>query len=81
METEFYKIMKEKLRESELSITKFAEKCGMCKSTMVDFFSESVPLRPIRNYTIGKIHKTLGIDYSIMEEHNRMVKEYRKRGE
>ena len=81
METEFYKIMKEKLRESELSITKFAESCGICKATMVDFFSDNTPLRPIRNSTMGRIHKTLGIDYSIMEDHNKLVKEYRRRGE
>jgi len=81
METEFHKIMKEKLRESELSITKFAEKCEMCKATMIDFFSDSIPLRPIRNSTMGRLHKNLGIDYEVMEEHNKMVKEYRKRGE
>jgi len=78
--TNFYKIMKEKLRESELSITSFAKQCGICKPTMVDFFAENKPLRPIRNSTMGRIHKALGIDYEIMEEHNRLVREYRKRG-
>jgi len=80
MRTEFYDIMKEKLRESELSITKFAERCGICKATMVDFFADNTPMRPIRNSTMGRIHKVLGIDYDIMEKHNKEVKEFRKRG-
>ena len=80
MRTEFYDIMKEKLRDSELSITKFAEQCGMCKATMVDFFSDSTPMRPIRNSTMGRIHKVLDIDYEIMEAHNKAIKENRKRG-
>lgn len=81
MDTEFYKIMKEKLRDSELSITKFANTCGMHKATMVDFFSENIPLRPLRNATMGKLHKNLGIPYELMEEHNRCILENRKKSD
>lgn len=81
MDTEFYNIMKEKLRASKLSITKFANLCGLHKATMVDFFSEKTRFRPLRNSTMGKLHESLGISYEVMEEHNKEVMNKRKIGD
>lgn len=81
MNTELYKIMKEKLRDSELSITKFAEVCGLHKATMVDFFAENTPQRPLRDSTMGKLHNNIGIPYEVMEEHNKAVIKNRKKSD
>lgn len=78
MDTEFYKIMKEKLRDSELSISQFSKQCGLHRQTLIDFFNEGTKFRPLRNSTMGKIHRSLGIPYDVMDDYNREILKQRK---
>lgn len=73
MNTEFYKTMKNELRTRECSIRTLAGICDLHSATLIDFFSDNTPMRPLRQSTMGKIHNHLGIPYEVMEEYNEVV--------
>lgn len=70
MNTEFYKQMVDIKREKEVSIRSLARECGLSYGTLIEFFDKTRLFRPLRDTTMAKIHKNLGISYETMEEYN-----------
>ena len=73
MNTEFYRQLLAIKREKELSTRGLARECGLSYGTLIEFFDKTRQFRPLRDTTMAKIHKTLGIPYEIMEEYNEEI--------
>ena len=73
LETDFYKQMLSIKREQELSSRQIAKMCGLCYGTLIEFYNTEKPFRPLRDSTMGKIHKNLGISYEVMEDYNKEI--------
>lgn len=73
MNTEFYKQMLSIKRERGFSSRGLAKECGLSFGTMIEFFDVKRPFRPLRDITMGKIHRALGIEYEVMEKYNEQI--------
>lgn len=79
MNTEFYNIMLEKLRENECSKREFAKRIGLHYNTIIEFFDTNRLFRPFSVKNMSKLHKNLGIPYEVIEDYNKEI--LRERGE
>lgn len=79
MNTDFYRIMVNIKRENGYSVRELARICDVCPGTFIDFFNLNRPFRPLRDKTMGRINKNLGIPYEVMEDYNKKVLEERKK--
>ena len=73
MNTEFYKIMVDKLRDSGCSKREFAKLCELHYATIIEFFDTNRIFRPLSVKTMSRIHKHLEIPYEIMEVYNKQI--------
>ena len=73
LNTEFYRIMVEKLRENECSKREFAKRIELHYGTIIEFFDTNRLFRPLSVKNMSKIHNHLGISYDVMEEYNREI--------
>ena len=79
MNTEFYKVMLEKLRERECSKREFAKMTELHYATVIEFFDTTRIFRPLSVKTMSRIHKNLGISYEMMEDYNKEILKERGR--
>lgn len=73
MNTRYYNEMVRILDDGEYSIRGLAKECGLCYSTLIEFFNVNKPFRPLSPRTKRKIHNRLGISYEIMDEYNSII--------
>lgn len=74
MNTEFYKQLVAIKREKELTTRGLAKLVGLSHGTLIEFFNENRPFRPLRDETMYKLHNTLGISFEVMDAYNKSVK-------
>jgi len=79
MNTEYYKIMLDEMRQREMSIRGFAKFIGIGYASLIEFFDKNRPFRPLSIKTMAKIHNQVGIPYEIMEEYNDIILKEREK--
>lgn len=73
LNTEFYRQMLDKLRESECSKREFAKLTELHYATVIEFFDTKRIFRPLSVKTMSRIHRNLGISYEVMEDYNKQI--------